>query len=162
MLPILTPAPEQVTELQRQGRAIVLPLRLVPHSVVVQAALLQQFGVVAGLDDAPLFQHKNGLRMQDGREPVRDRDRDARALRGQTLHGVGDLLFGQLAGAQHMLKDQPQQRKQNGQLEQTQRRALQKRQQTDAFDLFRSTERAPSCTELTILMIVRDVTRNQC
>ena len=51
--------------------------------------------MVARLYDAALFQHKNGLGMQDGREPVRNQDRDARALRRQAPHGVGDLLFGQ-------------------------------------------------------------------
>ncbi|MNO02887.1 hypothetical protein D3C81_2234250 [compost metagenome] len=41
----------------------------------------------------------------------------------------------QLAGAQHIAKNQPQQRKQNAQLEQAQRRSLQERQQPDALDL---------------------------
>ena len=63
--------------------------------VSFQAALCQQLQVVARLDDAALFQHKNGLRMQDGGKPVCNQHGDARSLCGQAPHGVGDLVFGQ-------------------------------------------------------------------
>ncbi|MNR38212.1 hypothetical protein D3C85_1562940 [compost metagenome] len=51
--------------------------------------------MAAGLDDAAALQHHDGLRMQNGRQPVGDQERDAVGLPRHAAHGIGDLLFGQ-------------------------------------------------------------------
>ena len=51
--------------------------------------------MAAAFHDAPLFQHKDGVGMQDGRQPVGDQDGDALAFVRQRAHRGAHLLLRQ-------------------------------------------------------------------
>ena len=67
---------------------------LAPHRVV-EALELEQLVVAADFDDAAALEHVNAVGVHDGRQPVRDEDRDDIGRRRDVAHRAADLFFGE-------------------------------------------------------------------
>ena len=79
---------------------------LTPHCVV-ESLLFEQISVTAGFNDLSVLEHKYGISVHDGRESMRDQDRDSFAPSRDVPNCATHFLFGnRVEGRRRLVEDE--------------------------------------------------------